>query len=145
MDLEKANFDYSMKNIPIPHRDVHMRGTINKTEEFLQRLRWKVHFFENPPPPNKLHKVKETYGFNTTRNAPQSKSLIDFEHDMTHLIANLEYTDYKSKFQRQLSKDVKDIRKSNKVFVSADKTSNFYKLSTQDYSKLIRNNVTAHY
>ena len=48
MEFKKASLDYSLKNIPIPNHDTHMRGTIDKAEQFLQRLRWKVHFFENP-------------------------------------------------------------------------------------------------
>ena len=31
----------------------------------------------------------ETYGFNTTRNAPQHATLVKFEEDLTHLISNL--------------------------------------------------------
>ena len=125
MDINKANFSYSLKNIPIPSVDTYMRGIINKAEEFLQRVRWKVHFFENPTKQLK----KETFGFATRRNAPQSKSLIEFEHDITNLISNLEYTDHKTPFQKQLDRDTKNIRSSDKIFVNADKTSNVYQVS----------------
>ncbi|MCP3852632.1 MAG: hypothetical protein GY694_20755, partial [Gammaproteobacteria bacterium] len=118
-----------------------MRSTINKTEQFLQRVRWKVHFFENPN--DKIE--KETYGFKTKRNAPQSKSLINFEHDLTHLISNLEYSNKKTAFQKQLERDVKDINNSNKVYVSADKTNNVYLVEKNDYEKLMRDSITAHY
>ena len=113
MDIQKASFNYSLKNIPIPSQDAHLRGIIQKTEEFLQRVRWKVHFFENPP---KEKKEIETFGFKTTRNAPQSKSLIDFEHDITHLISNLEYSKHKTAFQRKLMKDVKEIKLISQIF-----------------------------
>ena len=108
MELKKASFNYSLKNIPIPSQDSHMRGTINKAEQFLQRLRWKVYFFENPSD----KPIKETYGFKTLNNAPQSKSLINFEHDLTHLISNLEYSNRKTPFQKQLDRDVKSINNS---------------------------------
>ena len=143
MEPPKASFDYSLKCIPIPTRDTHIRGVIHKTEQFLQRVRWKVFFFFNPPKDNK--QVKETYGFNTPRNAPQNKALVGFEDDLTHLISNLVYDNMKTPFQRQLIKDSKDIQKSDKVFVTADKTRNVYKLDTQTYNKLMRDNVTSHY
>ena len=112
--------------------DSHMRGVINKTENFLQRLRWKVHFFFNPSkkPP------KETFGFTTRRNAPQNKALHNFEHDLTHLISNLEYSDNRTKFQKKIINDTKTIRNANQVFVKADKTSNVYKLDKENYKKL---------
>ena len=141
MDIKKASYDYSLKCIPIPNHDAHTRGVINKAEQFLQRLRWKVHFFFNPSdkPP------KETFGFNTRRNAPQNNTLTNFEHDMTHLISNLEYTDKKTPFQKKIINDAKNIRNSNQIFVTADKTSNVYQLDKNTYDKLLTNNVTSHY
>lgn len=139
--MEKVNFGYSLKNIPVPSNEEHRRGTILKTEDLLQRIRWLVWLFENPSerPP------KETYGFKTTRNAPQSKSLIPFEHDITHLIANMEYSKQITPFQKQLANDVREIRRSNKVYVSADKTTNVYKVTKEEYNTLMRNSVTALY
>ena len=70
---------------------------------------------------------------------------MNFEHDLTHLISNLQYSDKKTPFQKQLNSDVQTIKKSDKVYVSADKTSNTYLLKKDDYNKLMRDNVTAHY
>ena len=100
-----------------------------------------MYFFENPSDAT----LKETYGFKTHRNAPQSKSLTNFEHDLAHLIASLEYSDHMTPFQKQLAKDVRTIQKSDKIYVSADKTSNTYMLDKNDYNKLMRDSVTAHY
>ena len=138
----KASFDYSLKSIPIPSRDTHLRGMIDKTEQFLQRVRWKVHFFENPP--NTSVRL-ETYGFKTTKNAPQSKSLINFENDMTHLIANLEYSNHRTNFQKRLLSDVKKIHNSKDLYVFADKTTNVYRMDVDSYNKLMRDSVTTHY
>ena len=106
MELTKASFNYSLKNIPIPSDDDHMRGVISKAENFHQRVRWRVHFFENPTdrPP------KENYGFKTTRNAPPNKSLTGFENDMAHLIADLQYSKNRTPFQKRLSNDVRTIQ-----------------------------------
>ncbi len=94
MDIKQASINYSLKNIPVPHRDVYLRSLINKTEHFIQRVRWKVFHFLNPK--KKIKNVKNTFGFKTPLNAPQSKELVNFENDLTHLISNLVYTDIKT-------------------------------------------------
>ena len=45
MTITKFEFQHSLKNIPIPTIDNYLRLTITKTEEFIQRLRWKTLFF----------------------------------------------------------------------------------------------------
>ena len=120
-----------------------MRGVINKAEQFLQRLRWKVHFFFNPPKKQKQH--IETFGFTTRRNAPPNNAIIGFEHDLTHLISNFQYSEHRTSFQKKISKDANNIRKSKHVFVMADKTSNVYQIDKTSYNKLMRDSVTSHY
>ena len=44
--MEKINFGYSLKNIPIPKKDPYMKSMIDKTHKFLKRLRWKAYFFD---------------------------------------------------------------------------------------------------
>ena len=92
MDLpKKAVFDYSLKNIPVPNRDTYMKQLIYQVEKVIQRIRWKAHFFFNPPKQPK----PERYGFATPLNALQCPDLINFENDVTHLIANLEFKEVK--------------------------------------------------
>lgn len=142
MDLPtKANFNYSLKNIPIPNQDAYMRQLIFSVEKVLQRIRWKAHFFFNPNDRPKL----ERFGFASPLNALQYPELINFESDVTHLIANLEFKEVKSQFQKKLLKDTKKIANSNKLFVIADKTSNVYEVTKETYKKHLRDNVTAHY
>ena len=140
--MKKASFDYSLKNIPIPPNDNHARGMVIKCEHFLQRLRWKViHFFnksENQPATN-------NFGFKTPKSAPQHKSLVNFENDLGHLVSNLEYRDNSNKFQNKMRKDVKFINMSKNILVKADKTKNIYEIKPEQYSKLMRENVTANY
>ena len=52
MTVKKFEFRHSLKNIPIPQKDVFMKKLISKTEDFIQRIRWKAFFFINPPKPN---------------------------------------------------------------------------------------------
>ena len=48
-------------------------------------------------------------------------------------------------FQKQVKNDLKKIKKSSDLLVFADKTSNIYKMSTGDYNKLPKDNITKTY
>ena len=43
--MRQFQFDYSLKNIPIPSQDAYLRNLIEKVENVLKRMRWKAHFF----------------------------------------------------------------------------------------------------
>ena len=60
-----------------------------------------------------------------------------------NLVNKLKFRKIKSKFQRQLNEDIREIKRSNKVLVFADKTSNIYKLDTDEYKKLTTEAVTS--
>ena len=44
------------------------------------------------------------------------------------MIKNLEFKRFNNEFQSNLRNDIRDIRESNKLFVSADKFRNIYKV-----------------
>ena len=46
-------------------------------------------------------------------------------------------------FQRKLNEDIRVIKQSNKVLLFTDKTSNIYKLDTDEYKKLATEAVTS--
>ena len=68
-----------------------------------------------------------------------------FENDLWNLVDKLKFRKTKSNFQRQLNEDIRVIKRSNKVLVFADKTSNIYKLDTDEYKKLTTETVTSTY
>ena len=47
--------------------------------------------------------------------------------------------------QKQLSKDIKQMKESNSVYVSADKTTKMYKLPVDNYNKILTENITKTY
>ena len=73
------------------------------------------------------------------------KDVIAFEEDMIDLLHQIRFRKVKSNFQRQLNKDFKTIKPSNKTLTPADKTSNMYKLTKDKYNHLLENAVTATY
>ena len=140
--MEKTNFGYSLKNIPIPKKEHYMKSLIDKTYKFLRRMRWKAYFFENPSG----EKKRENFGFNSEKSPPPVKDLLAFEADMYKLIKNIQYKQhYSNSLQQKMNKDIKDMRSSGCFYVEADKTTNIYKLSPGQYNKLLNDNITTTY
>ena len=55
---------------------------------------------------------------------------------------NLEFRKVNNVFQEQLKSDIKQIKNNNKIIVSADKSRNTYMLQKEEYTKLLKKNVT---
>lgn len=51
----------------------------------------------------------------------------------------------KCKFQRALKNDIASVKNENRLFVKADKSTNFYKLDAHKYNRLLNDNVTKTY
>ena len=59
--------------------------------------------------------------------------------------SNIQFRSIRNKFFSKLSKDIKSINKTKELLVNADKSTNIYKMSKQDYRKHLRNNITKTY
>ena len=105
--MEKFVFAHSQKNIPIPSKKSYLKTLIAKTEDLIQRLRWKTFFFLNP---NENSNKKNTYGFKTQKTAPQIPELNNFEKDLADLINNIKFTKWRNTFQRELKTKITEIQ-----------------------------------
>ena len=103
-------------------------------------MRWKVFHFMNPTEPT----TKETFGFKTTKSPPMVKDLDAFEDKMLALIQNVQFKKVNSDFQQVLLQDAKKIRNDTKLLIPADKTTNFYRLDTESYNKLLTIGITSY-
>ena len=45
---EQVNFQYSMKNIPVPPKKEYKLELIHSVREFVKKVNWRAHFFLNP-------------------------------------------------------------------------------------------------
>ena len=140
--MERVNFNYSMKNIPIPNSRQYTKRLIEKTENVIKRMRWKAFFYLHP---EAKPVQKENYGFNSRATPPQINEMSKFEDDLLRLIENIEFRNNRCQFQYKLNDDVNFIRRSNYMFIPADKTNNYYKLQKNEYEKLLKDNTTAKY
>ena len=133
-----------MKNIPVPSKQYYKVCMMDKCESLIRRMRWKAYYAEREKM-NDNEDVFENYGFKSEKSPPKNDDLIPFERDLFNMILSVKYRDFLPSFQRKLKKDVKDIRLSKDVFVPADKSTNIYKMSKEQYEKLLRDNITNTY
>ena len=85
----------------------YLQRLIEKTEQFLRRMRWKAHFFLNP---DTASPSKETYGFKSTKNPPPIEELKDFEDDMLRMIQSVKFKQVNSPFLNKLKEDTDHIK-----------------------------------
>jgi hypothetical protein len=57
--MDQVNFNYSMKNIPIPSKQDFLTQLISSSEKIVKNLKWKIHFFLNPSEPR--HKKRNLW------------------------------------------------------------------------------------
>ena len=61
------------------------------------------------------------------------------------MISNIEFKPIRNKFLSKLSKGIKSIKKRKELLINADKSTNIYKMSEENYQKHLRNNITKTY
>ena len=64
---------------------------------------------------------------------------------MVEMIKNLEFEQVHNEFQSFLNNDVREIHRSNNLFISADKSRNIYRINKTRYEQPIHDNVTKTY
>ena len=142
--MEKINFNYSLKNIPLPSKSSYQLKLIDKVESLIKRMRWKAHFFLSNTYDDSNNK-KANYGFKTRNYPGQCKELQNFEKDLQDMIKSIKFRKVKDEFQAKMKDDISLINGSTNVFMFADKTTNMYEVSPTEYKKLLHDNITETY
>ena len=140
--MEKVNFGYSLKNIPIPSNKLYLKFLLEKLNSFIVRLRWKVFYFDHQ---DNCNDVKEYFGFKSENCPPQCRDLLGFESDLYEMARSVKFKRVNNPFQRQLASDAKMINTSASLFVPADKITNLYKVDSRTYEKLLQDNINPSY
>ena len=136
--MEKFMVHQSLKDIPVPGKRNYLLLLTSKMKNLISRMRWKTFFNNQETTPTE----EEKFGFKSQKNPPPNKLLEPFEEELLGMVNNIQFRTKKSNYQNQLTKLVKEIQNSDKVFVKADKTNNFYKMSCKDYNKLLTEAIT---
>ena len=61
------------------------------------------------------------------------------------MVQNIEFKNVKPKFQQQLQNDMKSIKQDPKLLIPADRINNLYRLTTDEYNKLLTENISKSY
>ena len=64
---------------------------------------------------------------------------------ITNLLKSIKFRATKSSFQRQLTEDIRTIKNTKTTLTFADKTSNVYKVTKEQYEKLLNNAIMTSY
>ena len=125
----------SDKNIPISENLQEFRiQTIKSVTKFATNVRWTVKAALNP---HKFGKRKETFGFKTVKVCTQVPELKEFERGLFELTKNIKQRvircQGKSDFQKKLSENIQRVKSESRMFVKADKSSN-YRVSQKKHS-----------
>ena len=137
--MEKLNYNYSFKNIPIPTKTSYQLALTEKIESVTNRMWWKEHFFLNGE--NEENNTKKSFGFKSKQHPPTCTELEHFEKDLINIINNVKFANSKNSFQKKVRADITEIKNSRNVYVFADKTNNVYIMPTSEHSKLLKENV----
>lgn len=62
-----------------------------------------------------------------------------------YIYISLQYRQVNNQFQTQMKTDIEAMNSSDKVYIPADKTRNFYKMDSSLYNKMLKNNITSKY
>lgn len=133
MPYQEFAFDGSVKDVPNPTNKDYMLYLVQRTEEFIVWLRWACLDFLKPESFPKT--VNKTYGLKT-RRFPQKVShpaLKGFEEDIWSLVKNIEYTNDNTNYQKHLKTEISRIKRDENIIVKADKGTNLYKMSKEEY------------
>ena len=143
--MEKVNLGYSTKNIPYPNERSYKAKLIEQIEAFIKRIRWKAIFFTSKTEREDTEEIPQTFGLKSSKCPSQVKELIQFENDLFQLAKDVKFRRTRNEFQQKMKEDTRNIRNSGKTLTPADKTSNMYRLSKDEYNQLLTNAVTAKY
>ena len=80
----KVQFNYSMKNIPIPSKDDYVLQLIHSIEKFIKNLRWRVKCSLKPPT-----EQKETYGFPSPKHPGSVQDLKLLEQRLLAMVRDI--------------------------------------------------------
>ena len=117
--MEKFNFGYSVKNIPIPSEREYKVQLTEKIEALIRRMRWKAIFFnENDDQNDDTEAERKTYGLKARKTPSVVKELSAFEEDLWKVVTRLKFRRVNCDFQKKLKEDTKNIKRSKKVCLS---------------------------
>ena len=123
-----------MKNIPIASRKEYIVELTHSTREFVNNSRWRVLHYLNP---SKKQGNKQTYGLKSTKRCEPVPELQELEEKLYDMVKNIKFKEVSNRFQDKLNEDISKIETEPKVFMKADKTTNYYKVEVKKSEEMV--------
>ena len=108
-------------------------------------MRWKATFFLSRSEEEEGFIKVENYGLKSLKCPPVVKELTQFENELMQIAKEVKFRKLRNSFQTRLKEDTKNIKNSEKTLIAADKTSNMYRLTKDEYNNLKSNAITSTY
>ena len=142
--MELKLFEHALKNIPVAGQKEYLVELLHNVKVFIHNTKWRVDVATNPE--KYKNNSKKTFGFNSTRAPPHIKELEELQEKLAEMVKNIQFTNpARNKLQDKLRSEIKEINKDTKVYVKADKTANHYKVSVEEYEKLVEKSIHSDY
>ena len=143
-EMDNYTPEYSPKNIPFPSYHVFRLALTEKIVDFVKRLRWKAFFYLDSCK-NTDDVKKDVYNLKSQNTPPNNRRLDSFETDLFKLIKMVKFKKVRNNFQMKLSKDIKEVKTSNYIWVRSDKSKNIYKIKPSKYQEILKSKITNNY
>ena len=149
--MKPFNFGYSMKNIPICSDTEYLDLFVARVSQFVWNFRW---YAWHHLCPEATSSDKECYGLKSRRTPPPYSAknygkhwelLKSFEAKICELARNIRFGPCSNDLQKKLRQDIERIKNTTELIIPADKTSNWYCLTPEEYDKHLRTNITKDY
>ena len=85
------------------------------------------------------------FGFKSNFTPPQHELFSPFESDIYNTIRSINFKPVRNDFQKKLTEDINNIKSSENLHIFADKTTNLYEMTSEQYKTILPNNVTKTY
>ena len=85
------------------------------------------------------------FGFKSNFTPPQHELLSLFESDLYEMIQSISFKTVRNEFQKKLTGGINNIKSSENLLIFADKTTNLYEMTPEEYKTILTNNITRTY
>ena len=112
--MEKVNFKYSIKNIPIPSERAYLLQLMEEIEMFITRMRWKAIYSNSKTNDNS----SEKYGLKTLKCPKQVKDPVLFKNDLIDMLKVIKFHKVKNQFLTNCKRTSKQLSNPKNTNIS---------------------------
>ena len=105
--MEKVNFKFSIKNIPILSERGYLLQLMEKIDIFITRMRWKAICCNNKANYNSSGRFKD---IKMSEASERTSSIVLFENDLIDMLKVIKFRKVKNRFLTKLKSDIKTVK-----------------------------------